>query len=68
MAEKADGLNGTIVPFVTSGDSRLDNEMCWLLDISSLTNPPDLIISSPKTKGSVIPKKSRRIGLVELVV
>ena len=56
MAEKADGLNGTIVPFVTSDDSRRDNETCWLLDVRRLTNPPDSVISSPKTKGSVIPQ------------
>ena len=67
MAEKADGSNGTIVPFVTSDDSRSDNETCWLLDVRSLTNLPDLVISSPKTKGSVIPQKSR-IGRVDLVV
>ena len=36
-------------------DSRRDNETCWLLVVRSLTNPPDLVISSPKTKGSVIP-------------
>ena len=56
MAEKADGSNGTIVPFVTSDDSRRDSETCWLLDVRSLTNPPDSVISSPKTKGSVIPQ------------
>ena len=56
IAEKEDGLNGTIVLFVTSDDSRHDHEMCWLLDVRSLTNPPDLVISSPKTKGSVIPQ------------
>ena len=56
MAEKADGLNGTIVPFVTSDDSSRDNETCWLLDVRSLTNPPDSDISSLKTKGSVIPQ------------
>ena len=55
MAEKANGSNGTIVPFVTSDDSRPDNETCWLLEVRSLTNPPDSVISSPKTKGSVIP-------------
>ena len=44
MAEKADGPNGTIVPFVTSEDSRRDNETCWLLDVRSLTNPPDSVI------------------------
>ena len=65
--EKAYGLNGTIVPFVTSNDSRRDNETCWLLDVKSLTKPPDSVILSPKTKGSVIPQKSR-IGRVELVV
>ena len=51
MAEKADRSNGTIVPFVTSNDSRPDNETFWLLDVRNLTNPPDLVISSPKTKG-----------------
>ena len=52
MAEKADGSNGTIVPFITSHDSRRDNETCCLLDVRSLTNPPD----SVKTKSSVIPQ------------
>ena len=42
------------MPFVTSDDSRRDNETCWLLDVRSLTNPPDSVIWSPKTKGSVI--------------
>ena len=56
MAEKAEGLNGTIVPFVTSDDSRRDIETCWLLDVRGLTNPPDSVISSPKTKGSLIPQ------------
>ena len=56
MAEKADGSNGTIVPFVTSDDPRRAHETCWLLDVRSLTNPPDSVISSPKTKGSVIPQ------------
>ena len=56
VAEKEDGSNGTIVPFVTSDNSRYDHEMCWLLDVRSLTNPLDLFISSPKTKGSVIPQ------------
>ena len=56
IAEKEDGLIGTIVPFVTSDDSRPDHETCWLLDVRSLTNPPDLVISSPKTKGSVMPQ------------
>ena len=56
MAEKADGSNGTIVPFVTSNDSRRDNKTCWLLDVRNLTNLPDLVISSPKTKGSVMPQ------------
>ena len=65
MAEKADGSNGTIVPFVTSDDSRRDSETCWLLKVGSLTNPPDSVISSPKTKGSVIPQKSRT-GRVQL--
>ena len=55
MAEKADGSNGTIVPFITSNDLRRDKETCWLLDVKSLTNPPDSVIFSPKTKGSVIP-------------
>ena len=54
MAEKADKLNGTIVPFVTSYNSRRDNETCWLFDVRRLTNPQDSVISSPKTKGSVI--------------
>ena len=56
MAEKADRLNGTIVPFFTSDDSRRDNETCCLLEVRSLTNPPVSVISSPKTKGSVIPQ------------
>ena len=56
MAEKANRLNGTIVPFVTSDYSRRDNKTYWLLDIRSLTNLPDLVILSPKTKGSVIPQ------------
>ena len=51
---------GTIMPFVTSNDSRRNNETCWLLDVRSLTNPSDSVISSPKTKGSVIPQN--RIG------
>ena len=59
MAEKANGSNGTIVPFVTSDDSRPDNETCWLLEVRSLTNPPDSVISSPKTKGCVIPQDKR---------
>ena len=56
IAEMEDGWNGTIVPFVTSDNSRCDHETCWLLDVRSLTNPPDSVISSPKTKGSVIPQ------------
>ena len=44
------------MPFITSDNSRCDHETCWLLDVRSLTNPPDLVISSPKTKGSVIPQ------------
>ena len=56
IAEMEDGSNGTIVPFVTYNDSRRDHETCWLLDVRSLTNPPDLVISSPNTKGSVIPQ------------
>ena len=56
MAEKADGLNGTIVPFVNSDDSRSDNGLCWLLNVRSLNNTPDSVISSLKTKGSVIPQ------------
>ena len=54
IAEKEDGSNGTIVPFVTSDDPRSAHETCWLLEVRSLTNPPDSVISSPKTKGSVI--------------
>ena len=42
IAEKEDKSNGTIVPFVTSDDLRRDHETCWLLDVRSLTNPPDL--------------------------
>ena len=56
IAEKEDKSNGTIVPLVTSDDSRRDHETCRLLDIRSLTNPPDSVISSPKKKGSVIPQ------------
>ena len=56
MAEKADRSNGTIVPFVTSDNSRRDSEACWLLDVGTLTNPPDSVILSPKTKSSVIPQ------------
>ena len=56
MAEKAYGSNGPIVPFVTSEDSRRDHETCWLLDVRSLNNLPDSIISSLKTEGSVIPQ------------
>ena len=67
MAEKADGSNGTIVPFVTSDDPRRAHETCWHLDVRSLTNLPDSVISSPKTKGSMIPQKSR-IGQEGLVV
>ena len=42
------------MPFVTSDDPRRAHETCWLLDVRRLTNPPDMVISSPKTKGSVI--------------
>ena len=56
IAEKEDGSNGTIVPFVTFDDSRRDSETCWLLEVGSLTNPPGSVISSPKTKDSVIPQ------------
>ena len=49
-----DGSNGTIVPFVTSDDPGRAHEMCWILDVRSLTDPLDLVISSPKTKGFVI--------------
>ena len=65
--ENCHGLNGLIGNFSTLHDSRGDNEMCWLLDVRRLTNPPDSVISSHKAKGSVIPQKSR-IGQVELVV
>ena len=44
------------MPFVTSDDPRRAHETCWLLDVTSLTNPLDLVISSPKTKGPVIPQ------------
>ena len=44
------------MPFVSSDDPGRAHETCWLLDVRSLTNPPDLVISSPKTKGSVIPQ------------
>ena len=67
MAEKEDGSNATIVSLVTSDDSRRANETRWLLDVRSLTNLPDSVILSPKTKGSVIPQKSRK-GRVDLVV
>ena len=56
MAEKPDGLNVTIVPFVNSDNSRSDNGTCWLLDVRSLNNTPDSVISSLKTTGSVIPQ------------
>ena len=65
--EKCLSSNELIGNFPTLNNSRQDNEMCWLLDIRSLTNPLDLFISSHKTKGSVIPQKSR-IGRMELVV
>ena len=58
IAEKADRSIGTIVPFATSNNSRRENETCWLLDVRNLTNPPDLVISSPNTKGSVIPQRA----------
>ena len=35
---------------------KTDSETCWLLEVGSLTNPPDSVISSPKTKGSTIPQ------------
>ena len=54
LAEKEDGSNGTIMPFVTSDDPGRAHETCWLLDVRSLTNPPDSVILSLKTKGSVI--------------
>ena len=54
IAEKEDGSNGTIVPFVTSDDPGRAHETCWILEARSLTNPLDSVISSPKTKGSVI--------------
>ena len=44
------------MPFVTSDDPGRAHETCWLLDVRSLTNPPDMVISSPKTKGPVIPQ------------
>ena len=66
IAEKEDGSNGTIVPFVTFNDSRGDHETCWLLKGRSLTNPQDSVVLSClvlsclllscKTKGSVIPQ------------
>ena len=56
MAEKADGSNGTIVPFITFDNSRRDNETCWLLEVRSLTNTPDSVILSAKTKDSMIPQ------------
>ena len=56
IAEKEERSNGTIVPFVTFNDSRRDHKTCWLLDIRSLTNLSNSVISSPKTKGSVIPQ------------
>ena len=56
IAEKEDRMNGTIVPLVTSNDSRRGHETCWLFDVRSLTNPPDSVILCPKTKGSVIPQ------------
>ena len=50
MTEKAEGSNGTIVPFVTSDDTRRDNETCWLLDVRSLTNMPDLVFCLPRQR------------------
>ena len=47
------------MPFATSDNSRRDNETCRLFVVRSLTNPPDWVISSPKTKGSGIHQKSR---------
>ena len=55
IAETEDGSNSTMAPFVTSDDSGRDHETCWLLDVRSLTNPPESVISSPKTKGSGVP-------------
>ena len=40
---------------VCEKSTRRAHETCWLLDVRSLPNPPDSVISSPKTKGSVIP-------------
>ena len=59
-------LNVLIGNFPTLHYSRRDNETCWLLDVRSLTNPPDSVIVSPNKKGSVILQKSR-IGRVDLV-
>ena len=42
------------MPFVTSEDPGRDHETYWILEVRSLTNPLDSVISSPKTKGSVI--------------
>ena len=53
------GMNGLIGNFPSFHDSRLDNVKCWLLGVRSLTNRPYLVISSRKTKGSVIPHTER---------
>ena len=42
------------MPFVTTDNPGRAHETCWILDVRSLTNPLDLVILSPKTKGSVI--------------
>ena len=65
--ENRHGSNRLIGNFPTLHNSKRDNEMCWLLDVRSLTNLPDSVISSHKTKGSVIPQETRT-GQVELVV
>ena len=39
--ENRHGLNELFGNFPTLHDSRRDNETCWLLEIRSLTNPPD---------------------------
>ena len=59
MAEKEDESNGTMVPFVTSNNSRRDNETCWFFGVRRITNLPYLDISSPKTKGYLIPQAER---------
>ena len=65
--ENRHGLNRIFGYFPTLHGSRHDNEACWLLDVGSMTNLPDAVILSHKTKGSEIPQQGDT-GRVELVV